>query len=184
MTRGTIERILEIFDLFGAETYGEHTTQLSHALQCAHLAREDGCSEALVIAALLHDIGQFIDGAGNAAERLQVDAHHEIVGANFLSSCFPPEVSEPVKLHVAAKRYLCAVEREYYEKLSGASRLSLDLQGGRMTKADAYDFIKLPFANDAIRLRRYDDRGKEPDASMPGFDAYLPLLKRMATRQS
>jgi phosphonate degradation associated HDIG domain protein len=176
-----IERIVEIFHRFGAETYGEHTTQLSHALQCAYLARKDGCSDALVAAALLHDIGQFIDDAGNAAERLNIDAHHEIAGAKFLSACFPAEMSEPVKLHVAAKRYLCTVERGYLERLSDASRLSLGLQGGPMSETAARNFISLPFARDAIRLRRYDDAGKVPNASVPGLETYLPLLSAVAS---
>ena len=180
-TSGMIDRIVGIFGRFGAETYGEHTTQLSHALQCASLARDDGCSGALIAAALLHDIGQFLDDAGNAAERLNVDAHHEIIGAKFLSTGFPAEVSEPVKLHVAAKRYLCAVELGYFEKLSDASRLSLQLQGGPMRKTAALSFIALPFSDDAIRLRRYDDAGKAPDASVPGLDTYLPLLKALAS---
>jgi phosphonate degradation associated HDIG domain protein len=181
ITGGMMERIVEMFDRCGGETYGEHTTQLSHALQCANLAREDGCPDALIAAALLHDIGQLIDDAGNAAERLHIDAHHEVIGAQFLSTYFPAEVSTPVKLHVAAKRYLCAAEPGYCEKLSEASRLSLDLQGGPMTEAAAENFIALPFAQAAIRLRRYDDAGKEPNAKVRGLESYLPLLEMLAS---
>lgn len=181
MTSRTIGRIVEIFDQFGGETYGEHTTQLSHALQCASLARENGCPDSLVAAALLHDIGQFIDDSGNDAERLKVDAHHEIIGAEFLSTHFPPEISEPVRLHVAAKRYLCAVEPAYYQELSEASRLSLQLQGGPMSDLEAQTFVTLPLAKDAIRLRRYDDAAKEPNAFVPGLEAYLPLLEAVVS---
>ncbi len=184
MTAMVIDEICDLFDRFGAEYYGEHASQLAHALQCAYLARQDDCSESLIAASLLHDIGQFLDDAGNAAEDLNLDARHETTGAAFLSLYFPEEVTEPVRLHVNAKRYLCATEAGYLEGLSGASRLSLNLQGGPMTDAQARDFEALPYAQDAIRLRRFDDAGKQSGITVPDLASYLPLLEKVMRRAS
>jgi len=175
-----IDQIRMMFDRFGPEYYGEHATQLAHALQCAYLARRDGCSDSLVAAALLHDIGQFIDDAGNAAERLHVDARHEVTGADFLGNWFGPAVTEPVRMHVDAKRYLCTTEPGYAEGLSGASLLSLRLQGGAMSAEEAQQFAAQPFFADAVRLRRYDDAGKQRGLQVPGLETYFPMLERLA----
>jgi len=174
-----IDRISKMFERFGAEHYGENASQLAHALQCAHLAQRDGHADSLVAAALLHDVGQFIDDAGNAAEKLNTDAEHETTGARLLSSWFPPAVTEPVRMHVDAKRYLCAVEPGYAETLSDASSLSLQLQGGPMSAEEAAHFAAQPFAGDALQLRRYDDAGKQPGLQVPALESYFPLLESL-----
>lgn len=179
MTNAIVEQIFGLFNRFGSESYGEHATQLQHALQVAELARVNGCTRALVAASLLHDIGQFIDDAGNAAETLGVDARHEVSGASYLEEYFPPGVSEPVRLHVAAKRYLCAVESTYLDRLSDASRLSLKYQGGPMTAEEVRAFEAEPFCADAVTLRRFDDTGKQPDWNPPGLIAYRALLESL-----
>jgi phosphonate degradation associated HDIG domain protein len=160
-----IDDILALFRLRGGERYGERVTQLDHALQCASLAAEAGVADSLVAAALLHDYGHLIDDRGHMAERDGLDGEHEAVGARALGAWFGPDVTEPVALHVAAKRYLCATSPGYLEALSPASRLSLDLQGGAFTPAEAAAFAAQPFADDAVRLRRWDDWGKaiEPE---------------------
>jgi phosphonate degradation associated HDIG domain protein len=164
--REAIEDIFALFALRGAESYGERVTQLDHALQCAALAAAEGASDALIAAALLHDYGHLIDDRGHMAEREGLDGEHEAVGALALSAWFGPEVTQPIALHVAAKRYLCAAEPGYAEALSPASQLSLSLQGGPMSAEEADAFAALPFAADAVRLRRWDDWGKalEPEA--------------------
>ncbi|HUD28249.1 MAG TPA: HD domain-containing protein [Novosphingobium sp.] len=174
-----IDTIFNLINKFADERYGEDVTQLEHVVQCAELARRDGASPGLIAAALLHDIGQFIDGAGEAAETQGIDARHEIGGAAFLATHFPPEVTEPVRLHVAAKRYLCAVEPGYAEALSRASALSLRLQGGPMNPQEIEDFRKEPAYRDAVRLRRYDDQGKRPEWDVPGLESYRPLLESL-----
>lgn len=179
MTIAIVEQIFGLFDRFGSESYGEHATQLQHALQVAELARVNGCTRALVAAALLHDIGQFIDDAGNAAETFGIDARHEVSGANFLEAHFPPEVYEPVRLHVAAKRYLCAVDSTYLSRLSDASKLSLRYQGGPMSAEEIAAFEGDPFHADAVTLRRFDDTGKQPDWNPPGLIAYRALLESL-----
>lgn len=166
----TDPRLTRILDLIGAhcgDHYGEAATQLDHIVQCGHLAAEAGEDDAMIVAALLHDIGQFIDDAGHAAERLNIDARHEDLGADFLAQWFGPEVTEPVRLHVAAKRYLCAVDAGYEAALSQASKLSLDLQGGAMSPAEQAAFEANPWFAQAVRLRRYDDTGKRRDWQVP-----------------
>jgi [1-hydroxy-2-(trimethylamino)ethyl]phosphonate dioxygenase len=156
-----VEEIFALFAARGAERYGERVTQLDHALQCAELGRREGAPDALVAAALLHDWGHLIEDRGHMAERDGLDGEHEAVGALALSAWFGPEVTQPIALHVAAKRWLCAREAGYYEALSPASKLSLELQGGPFTPAEADEFLARPHADEAIRLRRWDDFGKK-----------------------
>jgi len=179
MATAIIDQVFALFDRFGSEGYGEDATQLQHALQVAELARRDGCTSALIAASLLHDIGQFIDDAGHAAETLHIDARHEVSGAKFLEAYFPPAVCEPVRLHVAAKRYLCAVDGAYLEKLSPASTLSLKYQGGPMNTAEISAFEAERFYADAMTLRRFDDLGKQPEWHPPGLASYRPLLESL-----
>jgi phosphonate degradation associated HDIG domain protein len=174
-----VDEIFSIINEFGHLTYGEEITQLEHVLQCGHLASEDRAPPSLVAAALLHDIGQFIADAGNAAEQRGIDARHEMIGAHFLSRCFPASVTEPVRLHVEAKRYLCTVEPGYAATLSAASELSLRLQGGAMSISESEQFRRLPYYGEAIRLRRYDDSGKAMGVKVPSLENYRPMLERL-----
>lgn len=174
-----IDEIFSLFARFGDEHYGEDASQLQHALQCAELARRHGCNDDLIAAALLHDVGQFMDDAGNGAVKLNADGRHEVKGAAFLARRFAPEVTEPVRLHVDAKRYLCAVEPGYADGLSAASRLSLRLQGGAMTPEEARAFAASPHASQAITLRRFDDAGKRRDWQVPGLESYRDLLRSL-----
>jgi phosphonate degradation associated HDIG domain protein len=174
-----IDQVIAPIIEFGALHYGEMATQYAHAVQCAHLAREHGCNPAMIAAALLHDVGQFIDDAGSAAERSGSDGQHEETGAAFLSAFFGPAVTEPVRLHVAAKRYLCAVEQGYRAGLSQASVLSLDLQGGPMSPREIAAFEQQPYFADAVQLRRFDDAAKRPDWAVPPLETYRALLARL-----
>ncbi len=182
MTARPIDDIFATFRAFGNLHYGEDISQMDHILQCGHLARTDGASDALIAAALMHDIGQFIDDAGNAAETKGIDARHEITGAAYLSAHFPEAVTEPVRLHVEAKRYLCSAEPGYLEALSRASTISLHLQGGPHNPQEMRDFLANPFAEDTLRLRRYDDMGKQHDWDVPELESYRPLLESLLRR--
>ena len=170
------DSIAEAFALRGADTYGEHVSQLEHALQCASIAEKEAAGYHLVAAALLHDYGHLIEGRGEAAERDGVDARHEIHGARALSAWFGPEVVGPIALHVPAKRYLCAVEADYEAALSPASRLSLRLQGGRFTQLQCRRFEQKQYFADAIRLRRWDDLGKAAGCTTRSLQHYLQVL--------
>jgi len=179
MTKTVINEIYALFAAAGNEHYGENATQLQHALQVAQLAREAGADTPLIAAALLHDVGQLIDDAGHAAELNGTDMRHEMLGNALLSAHFPAAVTEPVRLHVDAKRYLCAVEPNYRASLSAASQLSLRLQGGPMNDAERAAFEREPFFREAVLLRRCDDGGKRKDWVVPALESYRPMLESL-----
>jgi phosphonate degradation associated HDIG domain protein len=155
-----MNEIRAAFERRGQETYGEGVSQLDHALQCAAFAERDGAGAALVTATLLHDIGHLLHDLPADVADSGVDTQHEASGSAWLSRHFGPAVTEPVRMHVAAKRYLAAVEPGYFEQLSEASKLSLKLQGGPMAGAQVQAFEAEPFFADAVRLRRWDEEGK------------------------
>ncbi len=162
------EDILALYQSWGQEQYAEAVTQLTHAVQCAERALQEAASTPLALATLLHDVGHLIDLAqrGLRADTFTIDHRHEWVGAEALGGLYPPMVIEPIRLHVAAKRWWCATDPGYLFSLSPASQESLALQGGPMTPAEAEAFITLPYAQEAVRLRRWDDGGKN-DARHP-----------------
>ncbi len=171
------DSIMRLFHAQGAAAYhGEAVSQLEHGLQAAALAQAEGAPEPLVAAALLHDIGHLLEGQDEDLMEQGIDGAHELAGQAFLASGFGPEVLEPVRLHVAAKRYLCAVEPPYLEGLSPASRRSLELQGGPMSAEECAEFEANPHHHDAIRLRRWDDTAKTPNLPTPGLETYRTLL--------
>lgn len=176
------EVLRRLFEIHGNQPYaGEPVTQLEHALQCAALAQSESASPALVTAALLHDIGHILDPNDAASASIGVDAHHEDSGEKFLARYFGHDVSEPVRLHVQAKAYLCLKEPEYISRLSAVSRRSLELQGGTMRASEAKAFIAQPYAQEAIRLRKWDDLSKEPRRVTPGLDHFLLIAKGVAS---
>ena len=167
-----IQQIIELLDSRAGMSYlGEGVTQREHALQAAHRAVMDGADDTLIAAALLHDIGYWI-GCG--------DTPHEQAGADWLAQYFVLEVSEPVRLHVAAKRYLCTVDPTYANRLSRASVLSLESQGGRMRTDELRSFESNRFYRHAVTLRLWDDRAKLPGAAVKDLREYLQILHRVA----
>lgn len=184
--RRRADPIAVIADLFagqGAEDYfGEPVSQAEHMLQTAALARAADASDALVAAALLHDVGHFHGPHTGDDLMLGTDNRHSDTGADWLANWFGPQVTEPIRLHVAAKRYLCAVQPAYFDALSPASRHTLAVQGGPFTPDAARRFHEHPFRADAVALRQWDDQAKEPDAATPGFDDYRDLLHRLLQR--
>ena len=161
----------------GANEYlGEPVTQAAHMLQAAACAQAEAAGDALVAAALLHDVGHFT-GTISGAELMEgTDNRHSHVGADWLATWFPEAVTEPVRLHVAAKRYLCAVEPSYFDRLSEASVYTLNVQGGPMSAEEVAAFEAGPYAEQAVALRRWDEAAKDPDADVPGFAHYRELL--------
>jgi gamma-butyrobetaine dioxygenase len=156
-------------------------------LQAAGHAEALGAGAALVVAALLHDVGHFLErtagvlavsaAASKDAAVADRPAEHARDGAQWLARWFGPAVTEPVRLHVGAKRYLCATEPAYRDQLSAASQRSLRLQGGPMGAAEAAAFSSLRYAADAVLLRRCDERAKDPAGETPGLGHFLPLLR-------
>jgi len=171
-------QIIELFDQKGSALYyGEAVTERDHALQCAALARAARVADDVVLAALLHDIGHLLHGLPEDVAAKGIDGQHEDAGAAWLAPHFPRAVVDPVRLHVAAKRYLCAVEPDYALGLSAASLRSLELQGGAMSPAEVRDFEMEPHAHAAIAVRRWDDGAKVPDLQVPPIESYRSLLE-------
>lgn len=174
------EDLLEIYGRRAAKRYGlSDVTQLQHALQAATNAEAAGESPAIIVASLLHDVGHMIHDLGEDFLERGVDDTHEDRGASWLARRFGPAVSEPVRLHVPAKRYLCTVEN-HYEKLAKDSRRSLELQGGRMTIEEVEAYRRETFGDAAIRLRRYCDAAKNPTAKTPPFEHFLSYAEALA----
>ncbi|WP_168222091.1 phosphonate degradation HD-domain oxygenase [Aquisphaera giovannonii] len=172
------ERIERIFTDRGDSAYfGEDVTQSEHALQSAHLAEREGASAELIVAALLHDIGHLVAGHDEDLADRGIDGRHEETGPAWLSEAFGLSVIEPIRLHVAAKRYLCAVDPAYAGSLSEASRQSLTLQGGPFDAEGVAEFEANPHHRDAIRLRRWDDTAKVPGLDVPGLSHYRGIIE-------
>jgi len=170
--------ILRLFESAAARAYGlSGVSQLEHALQAAALAEKAGSSKELVVAALLHDIGHLVHDLGESAAVRGIDDRHESLGSAYLSRLFPPEVSEPVRLHVPAKRYLVATEETYSGLLSADSVRSLALQGGPMNADEQEAFQREAFWRDAVSLRRFDEEAKVRGAATPALVDHLPLIE-------
>lgn len=172
------DRIIRIFETQGSAAYfGEPVSQLEHALQTAWHAAQQNAPAALVTAALVHDIGHLLHDMGEHVAGRGIDALHEDVGEAWLARHFGPEVTAPVRLHVAAKRYLCATDPGYAARLSAASIDSLQLQGGPFTEAEARAFEQQPFWREAVRLRRWDDLAKVAGMEVPGLEHYRAMIE-------
>jgi len=161
-----------------AEYLGEPVSQAAHMLQAAVLAEREQAGEALIVAALLHDVGHF---AGSGRDLMRgTDNRHAESGASWLARWFGEEVTEPVRLHVAAKRYLCATEPGYAAVLSPASVYTLRVQGGPMQGAELTEFEANRYSAAAIRVRRWDDAAKDPRARVPPFGHFAGVLRALA----
>jgi phosphonate degradation associated HDIG domain protein len=175
-----VRRIDRLFRERGAHAYEgarrESVSALDHALQCAQLAEWAQAGSPLVAAALLHDIGHFIDAEHDDAD---ADDTHELRAVPFLAAAFGADVVEPVRLHVQAKRYLVAADTGYAATLSPASIHSLGVQGGGMTADEARHFECLPYASQALALRRWDDLAKQPGRATPPLSYYLAMLDEL-----
>ncbi|MEM8775520.1 MAG: HD domain-containing protein [Pseudomonadota bacterium] len=179
LTRDNIvDFIASIFERCGDEEYlGEPVTMAQHMLQGATIAERGGQSEEIIVAALLHDIGHFTSEFGTFSMEDTEDRFHEEAGAEVLEQFFPSIVTDCVRYHVAAKRYLCATRPEYFAKLSEASVHSLNLQGGPMDDAEVAEFEQNKNLKDIVAVRYLDDAGKHPDMETPDFDHFAPMVQ-------
>ncbi|HXB75136.1 MAG TPA: hypothetical protein VNY05_43290 [Candidatus Acidoferrales bacterium] len=184
-TETRADEVIRLMDKRGGEAYfGEPVSQLEHALQAAWFATQAKSAPTLVAAALLHDIGHLLHDLGENVADQGVDTRHEEAGFGWLLARFGLAVAEPVRLHVAAKRYLCQVDPEYYANLSPASVRSLALQGGPFTEENAREFERLPWYRDAVQLRRWDDAAKRPGLGVPPLEDYRALLDTLPAAES
>ncbi|MCT7654152.1 HD domain-containing protein [Oceanimonas sp. NS1] len=179
-TRENILDMIEaIFTLHGADSYlGEEVTMAQHMLQAAWLGERQGESEAVVLAALLHDVGHYANKLPPEVLMSGTDNRHQESASAWLAPFFPAEIIEPIRLHVAAKRYLVTVDPDYRAQLSQASLDSLILQGGNMSAAEVEQMEASPYLDMAIRVRRLDDQGKDPELTTPDFGHFKPRLAR------
>ena len=172
----TLAGIKALIDAKGASQYaGEPVTQLEHALQTAQFAEKAQADAALITASLLHDFGHLSNDMGATPTLRGVDDKHQYHGVLALKGVFAEAVLNPIRLHVDAKRYLCAVDRDYWAGLSEDSKRSLELQGGKFSAAEAAYFIALPYAGDAVKLRRWDDLAKVAGCKTPALEHYLEI---------
>ena len=170
--------ITTLFDVRGESMYaGEPVSQTEHALQAAVLAEQEDASSHLISAALLHDIGHLLSAHDEDCADAGIDDQHERLGSQWLGRYFGSDVVEPIRLHVPAKRYLCAVDPSYLRDLSPASMLSLELQGGPFGKAEIEAFELLPHAKEALRLRQWDEAAKIPDMKLPALEHFREILQ-------
>jgi phosphonate degradation associated HDIG domain protein len=178
------DSVFAIFERRGSSAYfGEHVSMTEHSLQAAYFAREESAPRSLVLAALLHDVGHLIEVVPDELSDWTSDAQHEETGARWLEQRFREEVCRPVRLHVAAKRYLCATDPNYLSMLSEASIVTLRLQGGAMTSDEILQFETQPGSGEAVRLRRWDDQGKVAGLKTPGLHEYCALIEEFALRE-
>ncbi len=184
LTPDTIVPFLaDIFERRGGEEYlGEPVTMAEHMLQGATMAERSGAEEEIVVAALLHDIGHFTSEFGMFTMDDAEDRLHEEAGAAVLERFFPVLVTDCVRYHVAAKRYLCATKPEYFGRLSEASVHSLNLQGGPMSTEEVAAFERNPNSREIVQVRYLDDAGKHPDMQTPGFAHFAPMVQRVVDR--
>lgn len=170
----------DIFDRRGGEEYlGEPVTMAQHMLQGATMAEEAGLSEVIIVSALLHDIGHFTSEFGTFRMDDTEDRFHEEAGAQVLEAFFPTLVTDCVRYHVAAKRYLCATRPEYFARLSEASVHSLNLQGGPMNADEVAEFERNPNLKEIVQVRYLDDAGKRADMDTPDFAHFAPMVQRI-----
>ncbi|HMP17213.1 MAG TPA: HD domain-containing protein [Gemmatales bacterium] len=177
------DKVTELFQILqergNGMYFGEAVTELEHALQCAHFAVQARAEDSQVVAALLHDIGHLVHGFEEDIADRQIDGQHEEAGARWLTLYFKPAVTEPIRLHVAAKRYLCAVQPGYFASLSPASAQSLQLQGGPFSPAEQLAFEQQLYYRQAVELRLWDDQAKVPGMKVPSLVDYRCYLEKV-----
>ena len=175
MSKLIVDKIINNYQTKKNFYIGEKVTISDHMIQTAMLAEKNHSSKSLICGCLLHDYGHFVIEDPDLLVSKSIDGKHEDVGFDFLKVYFKPEVTEPIKLHVQAKRYLCR-NKSYRNLLSEASKISLELQGGIMNDEEAKKFTSLKFHKDAIMLRKYDDDGKVPNIKIKKIDDYRNLI--------
>ncbi|MGO9802082.1 MAG: HD domain-containing protein [Steroidobacteraceae bacterium] len=172
------DEVLALYGARGAGAYfGERVTMTEHGLQAAWFAGNENAPETLIIAALLHDVGHLLEAVPDDLADWTTDARHEEIGARWLARRFAPEICEPVRLHVPAKRYLCATDTRYFKQLSDASVHTLKLQGGPMSAEETRRFESERYFREAVRVRLWDDQGKVAGLKTPPLEAYLGMLE-------
>jgi phosphonate degradation associated HDIG domain protein len=181
----SVSDIRALFEQYGDLAYsGEPVTQLEHALQSGALAQEARVGDELVAAAFLHDLGHLLNRQGDTPTERGIDDLHQYFALPFLRPVLPDAVLEPIRLHVDAKRCLCAIDDKYFRQLSADSVRSLELQGGIFSSEDAEAFLAKPYAEDALNVRKWDDRAKEQNRATPDLDHFMDVVERVMRKHA
>lgn len=181
----SIEDIEKLFLNEGNISYsGEGINQLEHALQCGQLAEQSGANAELITAAFLHDIGHLLNRKGETPTARGIDDQHQFVASHHLKALFNQNVVAPIHLHVLGKRALCAMEPSYYGVLSPDSKRSLALQGGALNASELEEFLAMPFADDAIMVRRWDDLAKTIGKATPTLQHFIDIAQSVCVNSS
>lgn len=162
--KNPVQQILNIYQKHGHIVYGEDCSVLSHSFQAGVLARAKGMDDQLVLAAFLHDIGHLSPLENNEEfERMDefgIESHDKL-GADFLEALgFPNKIITTIKNHVNSKRYLCSVDKDYFDQLSEASKKTMEFQGGVMPEGEAVLFEHSLFFEESIAIRKIDEEAK------------------------
>ncbi|KAG0011568.1 hypothetical protein BGZ82_002955, partial [Podila clonocystis] len=201
MAHQMVARIFAVLEEGSKKEYlGEDISQLDHSLQTAQQARDFQADDETVIAALLHDIGQFCDR--QAAMDIMAEASdlqdrtesmstvkvgvkgHEYIGGQYLRKLgFSEKVAQLVEAHVVAKRYLTATDKSYYNGLSSASKASLKYQGGPFSDDQVQEFERDPLFREKVQLRLWDDKAKVVGLHLPGLASYKDMVIRHLQRE-
>ena len=181
----SVSDIRSLFEQYGNLAYsGEPVTQLEHALQSGALAEEARVGDELVAAAFLHDLGHLLNRQGDTPTERGIDDLHQYFALPFLRPVLPDAVLEPIRLHVDAKRCLCAIDDKYFRQLSADSVRSLELQGGIFSTEDAEAFLAKPYAQDALSVRKWDDRAKQQNRATPDLDHFMGVVERVMRKHA
>ena len=181
----SVSDIRALFEQYGNLAYsGEPVTQLEHALQSGSLAQEARVGDELVAAAFLHDLGHLLNRQGDTPTERGIDDLHQYFALPFLRPVLPDAVLEPIRLHVDAKRCLCAIDDKYFRQLSADSIRSLELQGGIFSSEEAEAFLAKPYAEDALNVRKWDDRAKEQNRATPDLDHFMGVVERVMRKHA
>lgn len=168
-----VELLFQYIREKGKSNYDEMVTQYEHAIQTAYWASKQEADNQLIVSALLHDIGHLlIDEDSSKNSFLDEDLYHESLAADYFKELFPKAILDPIRLHVPSKRYICTVQKEYYDTLSEASKKSFQVQGGFMSDEEVMLFESEPYYKQAVQLRKWDDLGKQIGFEVPGIEVY------------
>ncbi|GCE30399.1 phosphodiesterase [Dictyobacter alpinus] len=151
---------------------GEIIDLWQHQLQTAEELRLRGADSEMIIAGLLHDLG---DG------RVK-DSDHAAWAAHSLRPLLSERIAWVIGAHAEAKRYICTVDTNYWATLSPVSQKTLVNQGGLMSSDEIVAFRHSLWFTDALFLRQCDDAGKKAGHTVKDPEFYQQLLYQVINK--